>query len=121
MQIFRLLFLMSLCAGLIFQVSAQAAAVPQGEPMRMADCAEMMHHPEVQAAQHDHADDSDGLCKDMSLACMQAMNAVSPVWLGSEPGPRLARLFVEPAHYLAEYQEQLASQMSAPEYPPPRT
>ena len=111
---------MSLCAGLIFQVSAQASVVPQVEPMQMADCAKMMHHSEEQSATHDHTDDAGGACDDMSLACMQAMNAVAPVWLGSDPAPRLANQFIEPALYMMGYQQQLASQISAPDYPPPR-
>jgi hypothetical protein len=119
-QILRAILLMSLCAGLIFQVSAQASVVPQVEPMQMADCAKMMHHSEEQSAKHNHTDDSDGACKDMSLACMQAMNAVAPVWLGSDPAPRIAKQFIEPALYMTGYEQQLSSQISAPDYPPPR-
>ncbi len=93
--------------------------------MQMADCAKMMHHSEDQSEDqslgHKHTDDSDGACEDMSLACMQAMNAVAPVWLGSDPTPSLAKHFTAPAIYTTDYQEQLASQISAPDYPPPRT
>ena len=68
MRVFGNIIAVLMCLGLIFQVSAQAASLPQAETMTMADCAKLKHHASHSAEHSDHASyDRDAPCDDMSL------------------------------------------------------
>lgn len=121
MMVLRALTMIFLCAGLIFQGSAAASAMPQTEPMLASDCAKMMHHSEESETGHHHDDDSESPCQEMSFDCLLAMNAVSPVWVGSDSRSHIVKAFSDSPVYLSNITSPLFSRASAPDYPPPRT
>jgi hypothetical protein len=116
----RTFALMSLCIGLIFQVSAQASAMPQSETMLASDCAEMKHHASQEEGHHGAGEDSGSACQQMSIDCLLSMNAVAPVWLGTDQGISLENFIGEDVAYLAGSEPQFGSRVSDPDSPPPR-
>ncbi len=121
MRVFGNIIAALMCLGLIFQVSAEAASLPQAKTMTLADCAKMKHH-----ASHasDHSGraghDQDDPCDDMSLKCMLSMNAVAPVLMGNTL-PNLSNNFPPSSiQFFAAVTDQLAGRALPPDYPPPR-
>jgi hypothetical protein len=121
MSAFRAFAMIFLCAGLIFQGSAAASAMPQTEPMLASDCAQMMHHSEESEAAHHHGGDPDSPCQEMSIDCLLAMNAVSPVWVESDSPSHIVKPLFDSPVYLSNTTPPLFSRASTPDYPPPRT
>jgi len=124
MDLIRRLAHIVLCVGLLFQVSAPAAALPQAETMSMSmsmmDCAKMKHHSLQESGHAGHSGNTDGLCKDMSLACMASISAAAPAFLDSEATHITGEFFVSSLLYDSDGEAQLLSRHSAPDYPPPR-
>ena len=115
------IFSVLICVGLIFQVSAQAASLPQAETMTLADCAKMGHHASHGSEHSGHAgQDEDAPCKDMSLQCMLSISAIAPVLMGNDL-PELARhILSESVMFSVVVTDQLAGRALPPDYPPPR-
>lgn len=120
MRLIRCLAHIALCVGLLFQVSAPAAALPQAETMSAMDCAKMKHHSSQGSEHADHSDDADGECKDMSLTCLASVSATAPVFLGSEVTRIPGIFFANRLRYISQGDAQLLSCPSSPDYPPPR-
>lgn len=120
MSFLRTLALMSLCIGLVFQVSAQASAMPQSETMLASDCAEMQHHASEEEGHHGAGEDANGACQQMSIDCLLSMNAISPVWIGTDQGISLEKPIGEDLTYLRGSEPQFGSRVSDPDSPPPR-
>ena len=120
MALFRTFLALFVCVGLIFQGSAAASAMPQTEPMLASDCSQMMHHPEDGETAHHHDGDPDAPCENMSVDCLLAMNAVSPVWVRSDAPSHVVKPFSDGPVYLSNITSPLLSRASAPDYPPPR-
>ena len=121
MRLLGNIFAVLICAGLIFQVSAQAASLPQTEPMTLADCAKMDHHASQGSEHSGHAGhDEDAPCKDMSLQCMLSISAIAPVLMGNTL-PNLSNNFLPTTmQFFAAVTDQLAGRALPPDYPPPR-
>ncbi len=120
MRLIRHLAHLALCLGLLFQVSAPAAAAPQLEAMSVMDCAKMNHHSSQGSGHAGHSDDTDRVCEDMSLACLASMNAAAPVFLDSEATRIVSEFSVSDLRYVPGGEAQLLSLHSSPDYPPPR-
>ena len=120
MRLIRCLTHIALCVGLLFQVSAPAAATPQAEAMSVMDCAKMKHHSSQGPEHAGHSDDADSQCKDMSLACLASMNATAPVFLSSEATRITSGFFASSLRYASDGEAQLLGRHSSPDYPPPR-
>lgn len=120
MSFLRILALMALCIGLVFQVSAQASALPQVEPMFASDCAKMKHHASQEEGHHGTGENSEGACQQMSIDCLLSMNAVAPVWLGTDQGISLEILIGEDLAYPAGSEPRFCGRISDPDSPPPR-
>lgn len=121
MRVFGNIIAILMCLGLISQVSAQVASLPQAETMTMADCAKMKHHASPNAEHSSHANhDGEAPCDDMSLKCMLSMNAVAPALMGNNL-PELAHsLLPDRTQFSKAVTDQLAGCALSPEYPPPR-
>ena len=121
MRVFGNIIAVLMCLGLIFQVSAEAASLPQAETMTLADCAKMKHH-----ASHasDHSGraghDQDDPCDDMSLKCMLSMNAVAPALMGNNLPEFAQSMLRDRTQFSKAVTDQLAGRALPPDYPPPR-
>jgi hypothetical protein len=124
MRVFGNITVVLKCLGLIFQVSVQAASLPQAETMTLADCSKMNHHASHASHASDHSghagQNQDAPCDDMSLKCMLSMNAVAPVLMGNTL-PNLSNNFLPSTmQFFAAVTDQLAGRALPPDYPPPR-
>ena len=110
-----------ICLGLMFQVSAQAASLPQSEAMTSADCSKMNHHASDGSEYSDHmGHGEDKPCGNMSMKCMLSMNVIAPVLMGNDL-PALSRSVPSSGtQFSASEIEQLVGRPLTPEYPPPR-
>lgn len=122
MRLLGNIFAVLICAGLIFQVSAQAASLPQTEPMTLADCAKMDHHASQGSEHSGHAGhDEDAPCKDMSLQCMLSNSAIAPILMGNDLPGFAGDVPSESMMFSVAVTEQLAGRALPPDYPPPRS
>lgn len=121
MRFFGNIIAVFMCVGLILQVSAQAASLPEAEAMAMADCVKMKHHVSPVTKHSDRPDyGHDVPCENMTLNCMLSMNVVAPVLIGNDLPALATEVMSGRLQYSLEATTQMADRSLSPVCPPPR-
>lgn len=119
MKLCRFLTLLCFAFGLLVQFSAQASAMPASGTEQGMDCGEAMQNMSGPAVGEDGSSDPTGLCDEMSLECVIAMNCIPPLLLGDVQAGVVATP-AEPISYLRNLVAFHRSGFLPPQSRPPR-
>jgi hypothetical protein len=119
---FRALAVVCLALGLLVQVAAQAAALPQARTEALTasamDCSEMAQGASMREDAKEERSDKGRPC-DMTLDCLIAMNCIPPIAL-ADPAPADAPFPAARIPYQPNGTTWLKGAPIPPESPPPQ-